>query len=127
MTYWRIQDPGLHLSKSHRSATHSLDDDDPGEIHAGTSVTRSISELGRMGPNLHGFPGSEVDLIELEGDEVGRGWDGEPVVIPTRELKRFRTTLPRDGFVGLRMNTLRDERDLIAAGWRRVRRFKVKE
>jgi len=118
-TYWRIQDAGLPLSRSHRSRTWSLDDDDEGEEHAGTSVVLGVHRLPIANPSLHA---GAVEIVELEGDEAGSGWDGEPVVIPTRELRRFRLSAERRKAAGslLPIPSKCTVEALLAEGWEQV-------
>lgn len=126
-TYWRIQDAGLALSRSHRSRTWSLDEDDEddeGEEHDGTSVVLGCHRLPSAQPSLHV---GDVEIIELDGDETGQGWDGEPVVVPTRELRRFRLSEERRAAAGLRLPIPYEctVEALLASGWVEVETLEV--
>jgi len=125
-TYWRIQDAGFPLSRGHRSSTFSEEDSEQ-IIHSGTSAVYELSDLSRVGPNIRGWgERPEVDIIKFEAREVERGWDNEPVVIPIREISRFRLELPPySGSDSLRLFGLSSIADLIAAGWKRVHKMEV--
>lgn len=103
-----------------------MDGDDDGEEHAGTSAVHSIAELGRTNAYLTGS-GRAAELVRFEGREVEQGWDGEPVVIPTREVLRLRKERPRGqyGTIGLGLSGARTVRDLLRAGWYEVPTMQV--
>jgi len=85
-TYWRIDHAGWELSRSHRSEI--LDGSGREE---GTSCCYSLTDLAayvRSGAYSAVACGS-VDITELEGEYVGDGCDGEPTVLPTREVARW--------------------------------------
>lgn len=123
-TYWRIQDAGHPLSRWHRSCTWSEDDEDEGEVHEGTSVVEGCHRLHHAQPNLHV---GDVEIVELEGDEVGAGWDGEPCVIPTRELRRLRITAAQIASNRDRLPLPREcsPEALLAIGWSEVETMEV--
>jgi len=126
-TFWRIQDAGLQLSRSHRSRTWNVnDDDDEGEEHAGTSVVRGCGSLPSAQASVHM---GAVDIVELEGEEIELGWDGEPVVLPTRELRRFRLSEELFRANGWRLPLPREctPEALVAAGWAEVETMDVAE
>lgn len=124
--FWRIQDAGFPLSQSHRSETYSEDDDDDGEKHEGTSAVRTVAKLASAQANLMG-DGRPVEIVRFEGEEVGTGWDGEPVVIPTRELLRLRKDNPqrKPGTAWLGLTRVTSIRGLLESGWKEVPRMKV--
>lgn len=87
-TYWRIQQAGQALSRSHRS-TIGFEEDDLGSERA-TSATESFSDLVAWARGGHANWIGPVDIICFIGEFVGRGSDGEPVVVPLREKARWR-------------------------------------
>jgi len=93
VTYWRIQHAADPTSHDHRSQI-GLDEDDLGH-EAGTSCCESFTALQAWARGRHAdWIDADMCIVELEGDLVGRGADGECIVRPTRELQRiyFRST-----------------------------------
>lgn len=116
-TFWRIQDEGLPLSRSHRSTTWGEEDENQSETHLATSAVRTVKDLRRANPYLGT---GAIDVVKFEGEEVGLGWDGEPVVIPSMELLRFRRTPQRPGDTMAKLVKVDTIRDLLRAGWAEV-------
>jgi hypothetical protein len=121
-TFWRLQNADLPLDVNHRSETFS-EDDLPVIRHKGSSAVGSLKDLPKAQANLN--RAKPIEAIEFSGEEVERGWDGEPVVIPGRELRRLRLNpdvlpqhraLPFGQSVG----------DMIRAGWVDVPTLEVK-
>ena len=95
-SYWRIQHAEDPISADWRSQI-GHDDDDLG-TEKGTSCCASFAELQKWAKGGHAdWLNADLVVVEFEGDLVGRGTDGEPVVRPTRELRRipFRSTRER--------------------------------
>ena len=117
-TFWRLQDAGWPLSTGHRSTTWGAEDGHEEIGHAGTSAVRKLSELGSAQACI-GM--GDVEVVKFVGREVGIGFDGEPVVIPEKELLRFwkrRTPAERrDPWRCFRAKTIRE---LISDGWVQV-------
>lgn len=87
-SYWRIQQAGQQLSRSHRS-TIGHEEDNLGFERA-TSATASFSALAQWAQGGHGNWLGPVDIVQFRGSCVGRGSDGEPVVVPIKEVARYR-------------------------------------
>jgi hypothetical protein len=115
--YWRVQDKGFPLSKKHKSTTWGEDDVDP-LVHPGTSAVPEIGQLGKVGPNLRfgGGAGGDVEIVKFTGRQVGKGWDGEPIVIPVKELGRYvKPNVSR--LIDLKLSGVKAEKDLLSSGW----------
>jgi hypothetical protein len=86
-TYWRIQHYEDPISASWRSQI-GHDDDNLGK-EAGTSACSSFNDLKAWAKGGHADWIGLLAIVEFEGNFVGIGMDGEPIVRPTRELQRI--------------------------------------
>jgi len=88
--FWRIQTAGVALSRSHRSTIGS-EEDDLGQ-EEGTSATASFAALREWAQG--GFANwiGAVEIVQFWGLRLGRGQDGEPVVVPVKEVARYQIT-----------------------------------
>jgi hypothetical protein len=74
---------------------------------------RVLADLPSANPSVQI---GDIDLIELEGEETECGWDGEPIVRPSLELRRLR--LAGGGRMMWSRVPLADSVEgLVAAGW----------
>lgn len=85
--FWRIQQADDPLSPEWRSQIGSEDEDLGYED--GTSCCDSFQSLQKWAQEGHADWLGRVAIIVFEGTLVGRGMDGEPVVRPMRELRRW--------------------------------------
>lgn len=99
--YYRLQGANDPLSRDWRS---QWQDGQSEEI--GTSCCQSEQELWAWATGAGHYEGGGghlecqlLDLVEFEGELLGRGSDGECVVRPTRELTRCRCWVPLYGFL----------------------------
>lgn len=113
-TYWRVQGPLDRLSRSFRSRVHST-----GVEEDGTSCCYTLADVFRWAHSYPVAPFGEIELIQFEGDEVSVGCDGEPVVIPTRELARWEH-LNWAASRWLHGDIAETEDDLVLMGWTRI-------
>lgn len=111
-TFWRIQDAGFNLSASHCSETWG---EGEGEQHEATSCVRELEQLYGAGAWLGQ---GEIEIVALEGVEIGIGPDREPIVVPTVELRRFRHA-PTAAWRKTLLSVTTVE-ELLAAGWTEV-------
>jgi 8-oxo-dGTP pyrophosphatase MutT (NUDIX family) len=94
-TFWRVQHAADPISAGWRS---QIGHDEDGLGHeAGTSACYSLDHLKRWARGGHANWIGDMAAVEFEGDHVGTGADGEPVVRPTKELRRipFKSTHER--------------------------------
>lgn len=87
MTFWRVHPKKMTDSDLKREWTSELWVGD-GKVHKGLSVTRSYGDL------LAYFAGDSdvgrsaymkgAHIVQLKGEVIGRGHDGEPLIQPTR-------------------------------------------
>jgi hypothetical protein len=89
-TYWRIQHMADPISAEWRSQI-GLDDENLG-TEEGTSACTSLPKLKEWASGGHANWIGDLAIVEFEGDLVGRGTDGEVIVRPTREIRRFAIT-----------------------------------
>jgi len=107
MTYWRINDGPMteaDLRRDHESRPWVWDDDEE-PTRPGLSVCASLEELARYFAigDAPGIPGRGANLwgswlVQLEGEVVGEGFDGEPLIRPTRIISQEPV---EDRFLGL--------------------------
>lgn len=90
-TYWRIQHMADPISSEWRSKIGHEDDDDLG-TEEGTSACTSLAKLKEWARGGHANWIGDLAIVEFEGDLIGRGTDGEVIVRPTREVRRFSIT-----------------------------------
>ena len=83
MSYYRLQGPGDPLSRDWRSAVQDGSGTEPGTSCC-ASIDALVDALARFD-----HPVGWVEIVEFEGALVGTGHDGEPIVSPTRELRRW--------------------------------------
>jgi hypothetical protein len=86
-TYWRIQQADDPISNDWRSQIGHSEDDLGYEN--GTSCCKSFKSLQKWALGGHANWLGDVAIVEFEGNLVGFGTDGEPVVRPTREINRW--------------------------------------
>ena len=86
-TFWRVQHAGDHVSADHRSQIGSEDDELGYE--SGTSSTFTLKRLKKWARGGHANYIGDLVIVEFEGNLIGHGTDGEPVVRPSREVRRI--------------------------------------
>lgn len=110
--YWRVQRSEDPLSYTWNSEIGS---DEGNEV--GTSAMRSLHDLSKWSKGGHGNHIGDVDIIQFHGLDTGyKGSDGEPLVKPIREIRRF--TIDTRGMgndVGDRMSGARVPREIRGA------------